>query len=205
MAYQARCLEVSFAGTWKQLHSITLDHTVFLEDPRLPGGKLQGKVIAYCMIAEGETGSQRVEVTLGVNAGAGEMPEAFKAPKDETPYSPGYSEAGYHVSSPQQLQQSPTGIFYERYDHQKPEDPFATLAYQKLAFFIQQLQLKNSAHEQEDFLKTMEATGYIDKSSLKEKPTELQLKFAPLKGKETMLHTIHATVRSGYTSPRQVG
>ncbi|MGL5719542.1 MAG: hypothetical protein ACRCYP_01925 [Alphaproteobacteria bacterium] len=205
LAYQARCLEVSFSGTWTQLHPLTLDHTVFLDDPRLPGGKLHGKVIAYRMVAEGETGSQHVEVTLGVNTGAGEEPESLKDPEDELSYSPGYSHAGYHVSSPQQLQRSPTGIFYERYDQQKPEDPFATLAYQNLSFFIQQLQLKNSAHEQEDFLKTVETTGHVDKSSLKEKATELQLKFAPLKGKETMLHTIHATVRSRCHSPRQVG
>jgi hypothetical protein len=208
LAYQARCLEISFSGTWKQLHFLTLDHTVFLEDPRLPGGKLQGKVVTYHMVAEGETGTQYIEVTLAVNAGAGETAEPVealeKAPKDVLAYSPGYSESGYSVASPQQLQRSPTGVVYERYDQQTPADPFSTLAYQNASFFIQHLQLQHPAQEQEDFLNTLEAMGQVDGTSLKEKPTQLQLKFASLKGKEALPHTIHPTILSTYKSPRHL-
>jgi len=95
LAARSRAAHVSFSGPWGPLCELTLDHTVFLKDSRLPGGQAKGKVIELQMSASGETGERQVTATLGVSVGTGEMDSAEGPSDDSLVQSGPFVEADY--------------------------------------------------------------------------------------------------------------
>lgn len=69
----SRTTTVTLETDWQWASGVTLDHGVFLKDPRLPGGQITGKVVAYRLSARGKTGDRRVWIKVA--AGEGETRE----------------------------------------------------------------------------------------------------------------------------------
>lgn len=199
LAHSARTLKISFSGSWEILAAITLDHTVRLEDPRLPGGSLRGKVASYRILAEGKTGERRVDVTLAVSGGAG------RGSEDPPAEAPPLYATDYMEEAPL-IQQSSGGIRYARYDAQSPRDAFATIHRFHSHSMVQDLTIQNKAQEQETYLKKQQyPQGILEKSTLKNHATTVQLALTPLTAKETLEHTISAQVLSTWAAPLQMG
>jgi len=62
----ARRLEVRFRLLFERAVGLSCDCLVRVVDSRLPGGRVVGKVIHYCLIVEGDAGEKWAEVTLGL-------------------------------------------------------------------------------------------------------------------------------------------
>lgn len=92
---RARAVEVSFRINWLRGLDITLRKSVTIFDPRLPGGQASGKVIAYSMFVNGDSGDLHCDVTLGCSIGRGELVEARAG-------DPVYAAAGYMAPGYQQ-------------------------------------------------------------------------------------------------------
>lgn len=194
LAYRARALQVSFCGSWEDLCQISLDHTIRLQDRRLPGGSVRGKVIAYAIIAEGKTGERRVEVTLAVSIGSGKTSE--DTPKGIPAYAVDYMEEPSVAKG---------SLKYARYDTQTPQDPFATVHRLSHHAMIKSLRLKNKAQDQEAYLREQQyPQGNIDHSILKDHVTEIHLSLNPLSSKEAIEHTIEAQVLTTWSAPKQI-
>jgi len=183
LAKSARCLEVSFEGPWEALKKVTTDTSVTLSDPRLPGGKVHGKVVKYALVALSETGERFVRVTLLCALGLGkvEMPDLKSTPAYT---SEGYCEDIYQVHE-NALRHTPSGLRYFRYDDQGPSDRF------KSGHLLRRVELINGPDAQET---EMRGYAYTSPSALKKalskKPTRLRLYFNDLRTREREEHVI---------------
>lgn len=75
LAGSLRSVEISVQAPFEELMDISLEHSVVLEDSRLPGGRVQGKVIRIQLIGKGEGGRFYGEITLGCSVGNGSQGE----------------------------------------------------------------------------------------------------------------------------------
>ncbi len=67
----ARCVEVSFDLPFSHAPGLSLRHSGRIEDARLPGGEATGKITAYSIRGDGDTGEFGCSVTLGCTPGHG--------------------------------------------------------------------------------------------------------------------------------------
>jgi hypothetical protein len=196
LAQSARSLEVSFEGPWDALKTVTTDTTLTLSDPRLPSGKVRGKVVSYALIAKGETGERFVRVTLLCAAGAKTTtPVNLK----ETPHYAldDYCEETYQVYE-NKVRTTPTGLTYFSYDDKGPLDPFQG------GPVLRGIKLTNGPEEQEaEMLSYAHTTVSVVKKAVSEKPTQLHLYFKDLRTKEKMEHMIPVVLATPWSAPCQ--
>jgi hypothetical protein len=197
LADSARCLEVSFEGTWESLKDITTDCSVILKDPRLPGGEIRGKVIKVVLQACGETGERTVHVTLLSALGTGKFQKLKNSP---TPDYSGdtYAEQTYQVYA-NAVSETPSGVLYFRYDDQGPggEKGHGPL--------IRRIELKNSPQDQETEM--LQFTGHPPSAlakALEKRPTGMRIFFKDLRTKESLEHVMTVKMARPWTAPRQV-
>ena len=67
----SRVIETSFEVDLESAIALTLDHSVKIQDSRIPGGVLLGKVIDYVFEVDGDSGSQIAKITIGSSIGKG--------------------------------------------------------------------------------------------------------------------------------------
>ncbi len=197
LAKSARCLEISFEGPWESLKEVTTDTSITLSDPRLPGGKMTGKVVKYTLIAKGETGERFSRVTLLCALGTGKMePVEFKP----IPHYAldGYCEDLYQVYE-NTVCQTPSGLTYFRYDDCVPPEGF------KRGPLLRGVELTNGPKEQEsEILRHAYSSPTIVKKALSQKPTRLRLFFKDLRTKERLEHLISVRMAAAWSTPQQV-
>jgi hypothetical protein len=68
---RARCVRVEFGDTFANLYHVSLRHSGRLIDPRIPGGRADGKVAAYTLSLAGEGGALTGTVSLACTIGRG--------------------------------------------------------------------------------------------------------------------------------------
>lgn len=179
-----RTLEISFEASWDTLKSITTDSSVELEDPRLPTGKVKGKVVKYALIVKGETGERYGRVTL--LCPQDRVPLQRNAPPSKPLYVlDSYCEETYHVQQ-NHLRQTPTGIHYFRYDEQGPP----ALRYVSP---LHGLELINGPLEQEADMRTHKTSSSL-KKAMARKSTRLRFHFNDLRTKDCIEHDIQCDV-----------
>lgn len=196
LAKSARCLEVSFEGAWDTLRDITTDSSVILSDPRLPGGKVRGKVVKYVISAKGETGERSVHVTLLCSMGTGK--EAKVGCPHPIPLygEDGYGEEDYQVHENHQ-QTTPSGLSYFRYDTQGPIEEGRGGA------LLRGVHLMTGPQDQEEeMLRQSYKTPKALKKALEEKPTGFRLFFKDLRTKERADHLITVKMAASWSAPR---
>lgn len=68
---KARCVEISFAAPFASGVALSCRKGAIIEDPRLPGGSASGKIIAYALSCDGDTGEALAKVSIGCAVGTG--------------------------------------------------------------------------------------------------------------------------------------
>jgi len=175
-----RCLQVSFEGTWDDLKNITTDAVVTLNDPRLPDGKISGKVVDYALIAKGETGERFVCVTLLCKTNHSSLKKI--GDKSISHYVlQDYCEETYQIQD-NTLRETASGLQYYRYDTQVPPQG-------EKGNILRQIELINGPVEQEAEMHRHKKSSTL-KKALSQKPTRLRLYFKDLRTKECLEHTI---------------
>jgi len=195
LAKSARALEVSFEGPWETLKDVTTDMCLILKDPRLPGGKIKGKVTKWTFLARGETGERFVCVTLLCAVG-----EGVGLPQDQKGR-PAYVEDAYCVTAYQayenRIRQSPTGLSYSVDETvsppQRPKGPL-----------LRRIQILNGPDDQEEDIQSRHyETPRALQEALQEKATRLRLFFRDLRTKPRLDHQISLRM-SPWSAPKQV-
>lgn len=195
LAKSARCLEVSFEGSWDELKEVTTDTSIILSDPRLPGGEVKGKVVKYALQAKGETGERVVQVTLLCAAGTGKE-ERMEVRPTPTYSDDDYGEADYQIHE-NQVCRTPSGLLYFRYDDQgQPERMRAGPT-------LRGIQLTNGPADQEAEMRRhayKSPTGL--KKALAQNPTRIQVFFKDLRTKERLEHLIEVRMAASWSAPK---
>lgn len=194
LAKSARCLDVSFEAPWDALKSVTTDTSVILADPRLPGGKIKGKVVSYALYAKGETGERFGRVTLWCTIGTEDLK------KKTLPSLPHYALDAY-CEKPYQVYenascQTPTGLSYLRYDE---KGPFHSLSPGPL---VRGISLTNGPQDQEKvFRECAYKTPSFLRKTLSQNPTHLRVFLKDLRTKERLDHLIPVTMTRPWSAP----
>lgn len=71
LAKAMRAVESTFELALDQVLNISCDHSIRIEDDRLPGTEVFGKVLGYILEIDGDTGKQVATVTIGSAIGLG--------------------------------------------------------------------------------------------------------------------------------------
>jgi hypothetical protein len=92
---RARAVQISWETPFLHVVGLSCRMNASISDSRIPGGMASGKVIAYKIIAQGNTGRLYGEVTIGCTVGN----DGHVSPDSGTPeyVADGYVELGYQV------------------------------------------------------------------------------------------------------------
>lgn len=66
---RARVVEISFEPLLERMHEVTLRKSAIITDDRISGGFAEGKITAYSLSLNGDTGAVRCSVTIGSAVG----------------------------------------------------------------------------------------------------------------------------------------
>lgn len=88
LRYRARAVSVSWTSPFDKVVYLSCRKNATINDPRIPGGAATGKVVAYSLECDGQTGELRGNVKIGVSVGFGNSVAAITG-------TPEYATAGY--------------------------------------------------------------------------------------------------------------
>ena len=115
---RARAVEIRVDTLWESALAITCRHNVRVADPRLPGGEATGKVAAYALTIDGDSGTIGAEVTIGATVGRGNSVSVVAG--DPLYVADGYVEDGYQARENQIIVPIAGEVGYTSYDAQVP-------------------------------------------------------------------------------------
>ncbi|MBP6985880.1 MAG: hypothetical protein KBB83_04735 [Alphaproteobacteria bacterium] len=203
LAASARCIHITLRAPWEPLWDVTLDHNVVIEDDRLPGKAVQGKVIAYRIVADGKSGEKLVEIKLGVSVGEGvtvteAMPEEDLYAHEEYGAEAMFcrddvigrsaSAIGYRISA---AQEKPVGL----------SRPSALSEHD----LVEAVDIFNDADSQESLLEKQQFPHTDDvRKVLKRKPTNLRIKLKDLSTHGCLQRRIHVDVMTIWSAPKHI-
>lgn len=198
LARSARSHEITVTGAWEDLVSVTTDHSLALEDPRIPGGRVKGKVVFYKIYAEGESGFRAVDVTiapaLGIDTGRSVAPEVY-APEYALD---GYVEGGVFEESG--TLRNSCGVQYYCYQNQRPQQSIDCHRLQTLGM-VRRIKVKNGPAQQFRALKNSDG---LFREVLKSMPTQVQVDLYDLRTRPCFDHTIQVALASGWSALAQL-
>ncbi|MBL0941582.1 MAG: hypothetical protein IBJ00_02470 [Alphaproteobacteria bacterium] len=205
LAASARAITIKIMGDFEQLHHITTDHTVTLQDDRLPGGTVTGKVIGYNLQADGKTGRRFVHISLGVAIGLDQRSIELPAPVSED----GYVEAGFCTADyqviPEEYGKTISGIIYKHWYDQQPTAgvlyPYALTA----SDIVCNLSVENNAvHQNQHIFIHQYPKCSNPKAALREIPTDIRLEMLNLSSWETLKHEIFVDIPEPWSAPQHI-
>lgn len=182
----ARCLEAEVELPFERALVLSLDHSVTLEDERIPGGKLAAKVIEYRLIQEG--GSSLAWVRLAACPG-----EPLKLSVKEGAVEQ-YVEKGY-CDGEESGRVTRSKIVYGDYRHQTPTKGLLFPKSLSINDFVRQISVMNQVDRQERYLlKNQYPVRQSLESVLAEVPTTISLELMDLKTTDVAEHRIRVDV-----------
>jgi hypothetical protein len=203
LAASARCITVTVRAHLNLLKSITLDHNLTLRDPRLPGGKLKGKVTGYRMIIDGKSGEHIAEVRLSVAIGTGiSVTEAF--PQEEP-----YAEDTILEENPLSLDEihnrSRSALCFRIKGDQPPPMGIQKPSYLSDRNLVQHIEILNDADKQNRKLARRQYPHTTDlKGVLRDMPTDLRIRLKDLKTYNCLDRTLEVDVLTAWSAPQQI-
>lgn len=202
LAASARCIQIDLSAPLSELLDVTLDHTLSITDPRLPGGTVKGKVIAYRFVVDGKTGERIAHIRLGVSMGTGMQVIA------EMPQSQDYLEPDVWEESISCLDEihkrSKTGLCFriDQGEHLMGVCRPLMLSDQDL---LEEIEIINDGEQQNRKLAKRQYPHSFDlKAALKEMPTNIRLKLKNLKTYGCLDHHVPVTVLTRWSAPKQI-
>jgi hypothetical protein len=205
LAASARAITLKITADFDKLHHITTDHTLTLQDDRLPGGAVSGKVIAYSLHADGKTGRRFVNVSLGIAIGFNQRAAVPPDPAVENCYVEADFCATDYQIIPESYGQTVSGITYKHWHDQQPIagvlHPYALTS----SDLVRSINVKNSAVHQNQHIF---AHQYPKRSNLKdlirEVPTTIRLELLNLSSCETLKHEIFVNIPTPWSAPQHI-
>ncbi|MGB0934830.1 MAG: hypothetical protein ACPGXY_02065 [Alphaproteobacteria bacterium] len=200
LAASSRSLRIKFTAEFDKLKDITTDHTVTIKDSRLPGGRAAGKVVAYDLIADGNTGKQLGQVTLAVAIGRGRKNSKPLKPKAVL------FEQSYAQEVPlAESQVTQSGVHYACWHRQLPRQGHHNPSSFNSTELVESVVVENPASAQIEYL---EQNQYPVRQGLQqvlqEKPTRVQVRMKDLTSEDVLEHRIEIKMKDPWSPPKQI-
>ena len=196
LAASARCLEVEVTLPMDAILDLSLDHSVRLVDPRLPGGEVTGKVIAYRLYQDGVKSHGWVRLAASVGTSLAPLPAATPLYYAEPAYGDTAIPAWHHTGM---------DLAYADYSGQRPREGVVDLDNLSLNDILRQVTVSNDAEWQIHRLQTHQYPVRQNlKSVLEENPTLILLDFLSLKTQSVAEHHIILNGLTPWSAPQQV-
>jgi hypothetical protein len=196
LAASARCLEVEFMMPYDVGHPLSMDHSVRIADPRLPGGEVLGKVIAYQLHQDGMRSHSWVRIVASI----GGEPDVPPEPEYDYYVEPIYADTG----NPRHYRTS-TGLVYADYSHQRPAAGLIELPTSYRGDVLKEVLIVNDSERQIHVLQSQQyPVRHHLKGVLEEISTTISLNLLNLKTHKEVEHVIHLQTIGSWTAPRQV-
>jgi hypothetical protein len=203
LAASARCITVSLTGDLRDLKDVTMDHTMSIQDPRLPGGTLKGKVTGYRFIIDGKSGERMAEVRLGVAIGNGvSVTEAF-------PHEDLYGKDDIWEENPSAVgeihNRSVSALCFRIRGDQSPPMGIHMPAVLSERELIQDVEVLHEGDKQNRRLAKRQYPHNRDmKAVLKEMPTDVRIKLKDLTTHGCLDHTVQVDVLTTWSAPQHI-
>lgn len=196
LAASARCLEVEVTLPWEEALDLSLDHTVRLVDPRIPGGCIEGKVIAYQLCQEGVKAYAWVRFAASVGGRADPGPVVS---------STDYVDRNYSDTTIFTHHQTASGLVYGDYSHQRPTVGIVDVENLSIHDLVRQVWVSHDALKQIDVLQRQQyPLRHHLQGVLEETPTLISLDLLNLKTDTVAEHFIQLLAMQAWTAPQQV-
>lgn len=78
----ARIIEVRFEAKLDDVIEISCDHNIRIQDSRIPGGSIRGKVLGYTLSVDGDSGQTIAQIVIGAVIGTGVNSVGTGAPSE---------------------------------------------------------------------------------------------------------------------------
>lgn len=203
LAASARCINFRFSLCLSLCSDITLDHTVTIQDPRLPGGCVQGKVVQYRFLVDGKTGERVADVIIAVSIGNGiSTTSAFN---EEEGYFHSDVLENDVVKSASAIERSRSLICYEISPDSSPVLGITRPYLLNEENIIEELEILNDAQFQERHLSQKQYPHNMNiKRVLKNIPTNIRLKLKDLKTQGCLERTIPIKILTKWSAPQHI-
>lgn len=199
LASSSRAVEIRLCAPLENLMNITCDHTICVEDPRLPGGKAQGKVISCTLKGDGHKGIFRGEVVLACCVGAKET-SAIEA---ENVW--GKITMPYVQESVPQVCASPSGILFESFYDQGPKHGILNPQGLAAIDLVEEIRIQGLPRAQNDhLLENQYPQRHHIMAALKEVRTNIFIKLKDLRSRANLKHVLYVNVLRPWQGPCQI-
>lgn len=183
LAASARCLEVEMVLPYEAGFDLSMDLSVRLVDPRIPGGGMIGKVVAYRLYQDGLKAEAWVRLAASIG-GIADQPPPLKYHH--------YVESGYGDTAIPHYHQTASGLTYENYADQRPTEGILEIGDLSLDDIVRGVVVSHDAEKQ---IHTLQCQQYPVrqnvKHALEEMPTIVSLDLLSLKTQAAVEHTIY--------------
>lgn len=179
----ARCVDVTFSVPLSDAldGDLSLRKNASLQDHRLPGYKVAGKVKSYVMTGDGDTGAFTCDITIGCSVGYGGEP-AEPAPGDPTYVEIGYVEAGYQRMDNQTVVPQASGVRYTSIAGIAPNDDGIDFERLDIRSVIKSHSITGTYQEQQQAMTHSAMKPEDVFTRLKTKTTKIDFELKPLTG-----------------------
>ena len=196
LAASARCLEVDILMPFEDGYTLTTDHSVQIADPRLPGGKVVGKVIAYQLHQDGLTSHAWVRIASSI----GGKPDVCPEPVCDI-----YVVADYGDTARSQFHQTPSGIIYTDYSNQIAIQGLNELPTAYIGDVLKEVLVTNDSERQIHILQSKQyPVRHNLRGVLEDISTTISLNLINLKTHKEIEHVIHLQTIGAWAAPIQV-
>lgn len=196
LAASARCLEVEFMIPFEAGFPLSMDYSVRLVDPRIPGGEVVGKVVAYQLYKDGLKSYAWVRLAASIGVKINDFPFSNDI---------NYAQVDYGPTAIPVVYQTASGLFYENYAHQKPKEGIVETQNLTLHELIKDVLVSHTAEQQIQALQSQQYPINDNvKSNLEDIPTVISLDLLNLKTKSVAEHTIYVKTLNMWTAPHQI-
>jgi hypothetical protein len=196
LAASARCLEIEVTLSLEPALALSMDHSVCITDPRIPGGKAEGKVIAYRLTQDGidACGWVRFAVAVGTKMERPKPGESIH-----------YAEPDYGNTAIHRRHRVINELTYDDYSHQFPGAGIVNIQGLSRSDIVRNVFVANEAEQQVQKLQNQQYPLRQNlKAVLQEMPTVLSFDLLSLKTHDVLEHHIYLENVTPWTAPQQV-
>jgi hypothetical protein len=196
LAASARCLEVEMTLPFEAGFPLSLDHSIHIKDPRIPGGEVTGKVIAYRLHQDG----LKSFAWLRFVASIGGNPTYAPAKSDTY-----YADSSYGDTVIPMAHKTISGLVYENYACQRPTMGIVDTDNLSSHDILKNIYVSHDALRQIQILQNQQYPARFNvRSILEEVPTIISLDLLNLKTTGVAEHIIRLNVLTQWVAPGQV-
>ena len=205
LASSARAVEIKIVAPLEEVINVTCDHSVKIQDYRLPGGGAWGKIKSLRFIVKGQTGRQYGELTLAVSIGCGDR-EATLPLQAANPsaYAQEYADDGYVTNQMSGISISQIPYVFANSSRDTTENwlhPEMWTAQD----IVEEVAVTNTAAQQnEHLLRNQHPFSQSIEETLKQVPTNLYLRLRDLKPRPTVTEYIQVQTPVPWSAPQQI-